>query len=214
MFKIILAALLMVSNVYAFDTVDVMSKGSLPNQRWFQGWTVPFGEVNYDFAITDTEITVGDITGSNDRTPALLTLEEAQKVAASFGGDLPTLDEWKAACYGSPSGTWSYYPTGTGYSSPVIGSMPSQVKNRANIYQRGTRTPGTVVAVRSYPNTKSGWGLYDCAGNAEEWTSTSPEDGLVYVMGGRPTWNYLRTRVADMNTGGPEGKRGFRIVWR
>jgi serine/threonine protein kinase/formylglycine-generating enzyme required for sulfatase activity len=96
-----------------------------------------------------------------------VTLEDAKAYAAWCGKRLPTEEEWeKAASWDSVRGVKFRYPWGNEFSG-----------DNANIGDK----PG-VVAVGSFVNDVSPYGVFDMAGNVAEFTSTM-RSGKVVVRG-------------------------------
>lgn len=122
---------------------------------------------------------------------------------------LPSEDEWYKAAFHIP-GTTSYYQYGTSSNVPPTVSDPTNLPNHVNgsptyDYSKGA-TP-----VGAYSGTVSPYGLYDMAGNVEQWLETlSPQ---VTIEGPITRTSYFRTArggasselVSDMRKG---------VVWR
>jgi len=77
---------------------------------------------------------------------------------------LPSENEWYKAAYYDPStGNYFLYPTSS--NSAPISSPPTNALNAANYF-------GDVTPVGSYSGTTSPYGLFDMAGNVDEWNET------------------------------------------
>ncbi len=96
-----------------------------------------------------------------------VTYAQAEQACASQGKRLCTADEWEKACKGPLNFIYGYGDT---YDVEFCGDG----------LDRGGQPAG------SKPECKSGWGVYDVAGNLREWTSTSPagKDNRAVVKGG------------------------------
>ena len=91
-------------------------------------------------------------------------------VARNAGANnfLPSANEWtKAAYYNGTS--YALYPTNSNI-LPTASGTASSLANVANY--GGSPTSLGVLAVGSFPNTKSFYGLSDALGNVSEWTDT------------------------------------------
>jgi iron(II)-dependent oxidoreductase len=84
-----------------------------------------------------------------------VTWFEASNYCASLGKRLPTEEEWEYAAKGNDE---RRYPYGNEW-------LPS----RSNAAEDDLRAPRPV---RTYPDGKSPFGIYDMAGNVQEWTSS------------------------------------------
>lgn len=108
---------------------------------------------------------------------------------------IPTLDEWLKAAHFDPNGYgpgqprwWNY--SNTSDTAPVSG-LPGVGETSAGL-ERGPDYPDwpEYIPLRSYPQTRSPWGLLDLSGGAAEWT-----EEILYP-------EFPRNRVAD---GAPAG---------
>ena len=121
------------------------------------------------------------------------TYNDAVKTCEAAGKRLCTAEEFEKACKGPSNQIYGY---GDKYD-------PSKC---------GTEEGGT-YASGSHPECKSGWGVYDLAGNLREWTSTSTGTGRVRVKGGMPASQQQATRCAfssDESTAFADSSIGFR----
>lgn len=135
-----------------------------------------------------------------------VTWAEAKAFAAARDGRLPTAPEYERAIRGAGVATWPW------------GSEPPT--GRANLRGYG---PDALVAVGSYPDGRSPFGVFDLVGNAAEWSATTIDGGLSplsirpLVLGGsfrdvadpRLTWRGTRSR-ADARS--RRAWIGFRVV--
>lgn len=108
--------------------------------------------------------------GQND--DGTYTDQSAHNPGAKFW--IPTLDEWLKAVHYDPAkdngnGGWWQYPN-TSDTAPVPG-IPGVGETSAGYAPYGT-FKGFDVALGSYPNTKTPWGLLDATGGASEWTES------------------------------------------
>jgi sulfatase modifying factor 1 len=92
---------------------------------------------------------------------------------------LPTENEWYKAAYYNPA-LDSYFKFPTSSDSPPIDSAPTALPNHANYEQHSS----FLTAVGAYSGTTSPYGLFDMAGNAEEWVETLMSDGDGVTRGG------------------------------
>ena len=141
----------------------------------------PAAEVTLSaFAIDATEVTRGDyascaslgvceampqhcedllasLSEAPDNHPAIcVTWSQAATYCAFRDGRLPTEAEWEKAARGSEGATWSW------------GSTPPSCQE-ANFRFVSWYCEESVVAVGTYPESRSAYGLYDTVGNAWEW---------------------------------------------
>jgi formylglycine-generating enzyme required for sulfatase activity len=102
---------------------------------------------------------------------------------------LPSRDEWyKAAFYnGAGAGSWN---TWAGGSNTQPGNTVTNVTLANVANYGGSATPTTnPIAVGSYVNTTSSYGVYDMMGNATEYTDTSNPSAKVQLFSG--SWGTL-----------------------
>jgi formylglycine-generating enzyme required for sulfatase activity len=127
---------------------------------------------------------------------------------------LPSRDEWyKAAYYNSGSASWYTYPTSSD-STPTNTITNLALANAANF--QATTSP---IAVGSYVNTTSPYGMFDMLGNATEFTDT-PSGSQIQVFGG--SWASTVAQVTSQwtvtsgatfrNTNAVSSQMGFRVA--
>lgn len=90
--------------------------------------------------------------------PVYVSRDEADAYARWKGKRLPSEPEYHRAAFGTPSGEERSFPWGE--------EPPDQTRGNFNF------THWDPVAVGSYPNGASAWGVHDLVGNGWEWTST------------------------------------------
>jgi len=90
--------------------------------------------------------------------PVYVTHDEASEYAAWRGKRLPTEGEYHRAAFGTPSGEERLFPWGSTQPNSSHGNFAF--------------THWDPVAIGSYPNGVSAWGVHDLIGNGWEWTST------------------------------------------
>ena len=154
---------------------------------------------------------------------ANITWQEALDYAVSRGGGLPTEAQWEFAARG---------PEGRAY--PWGEARPTC--DRAQF----SGCDGDAIDVMSHPNGATPDGVYDLAGNVEEWVADTwhygyvgaPDDGSAWVSegaasrvgrGGSWAWpSYLLMGRDEIDTGarvrgqtrrGASVDLGFRVVW-
>ncbi|MFK7985408.1 MAG: formylglycine-generating enzyme family protein [Sandaracinaceae bacterium] len=95
-----------------------------------------------------------------------INVDEAARYCAFAGGRLPTETEWERAARGDRP--WSRFPWGRNYNSHLAnhGAWPEGPDDRDGF--------AMAAPVGSFPDGASPHGLLDAAGNAWEWTSSSP----------------------------------------
>ncbi|MBM3856760.1 MAG: formylglycine-generating enzyme family protein [Verrucomicrobia bacterium] len=141
---------------------------------------------------------------------------------------LPTEDQWYKAAYYIPS-TNSKNKTVGKYAAFGTGSMDAPgnrweeavVANRANYALNGSFTATNqprLTPVGSFSKSPSPWGLYDMAGEVNQWTSTFDKSTNNIIRGGcwkSQTSDELRStfRLVD-SSGGPSPTVGFRVVYK
>ena len=106
--------------------------------------------------------------GLEDHPVVYVCLEDARAFAAWAGKRLPTEEEWQYAAAGPEA---RLYPWGD--------------KPREGVCNEG-QTRGT-TPVRSFPDGRSPFGLYDCCGNVWQWTESERSDGrtrFCFLKGG------------------------------
>ena len=98
--------------------------------------------------------------------PVYVTHDEAAAYAEWRDARLPTEAEYHRAAFGTPDGTERSFPWGDASPDPTRGNFGF--------------AHWEPVAVGSYPQGASAWGVHDLVGNGWEWTSTlfAPYDGF------------------------------------
>jgi sulfatase modifying factor 1 len=110
---------------------------------------------------------------------------------------LPSRDEWyKAAFYnGAGAGSWN---TWAGGSNTQPGNTVTNVTLANVANYGGSATPSTnPIAVGSYINTTSSYGVFDMLGNATEYTDTSNSSAKVQLFSG--SWGTLLSEATQWN---------------
>jgi len=89
---------------------------------------------------------------------------------------IPTLDEWHKAGYWDPNrygqgeGGWWLFPNGT--DERLQFGIPGE-GGETNFGMDDDAIPGVPIAVGSYPDVTSPWGLLDVSGGGREWLETT-----------------------------------------
>lgn len=117
--------------------------------------------------------------GENQKgaNPAVfITYDDAAAACAARGKRLCTSEEWERACKGPESFVYGYGDT---FDATKCG--PDTTKD-ADRDDRSDQASGSLA------ECKSGWGVYDMAGGAREWTSTPDKNDPRFrvVKGGKP----------------------------
>ena len=136
---------------------------------------------------------------------------EAHAFCAFAGGRLPSEDEWEKAARGSDG---REYPWGN--------NLDCARANWGNFENEGPcagKNPGKPVAVGSYPQGASPYGLLDMAGNVWEWVADKYDRDPTrrVVRGGSCCSYFVEPRAANRNAWDPghrDGDLGFRCVSR
>lgn len=115
---------------------------------------------------------------------------------------LPTEDQWYKAAYYSPAQNL-YYSFGTASYSPPDNTISSKSINAANYCLNGifsiSEAP-RLTPVGRFANTISPWGLYDMAGEVEQWTLTpvfSNPDQLIVRGGSWASTDFRKLRFSS-----------------
>ncbi len=136
--------------------------------------------------------------GKANHPVVLVSQEDALAYCAWAGVRLPTEMEWEKAARGEDGRA---FPWGETFS-------PDQ----ANVRESGI---GSTTPVGVYPNGISPYGLFDCAGNVWEWTSTRSGENEAIIRGG--SWNFhaddARCFVRETSRADYRSNRiGFRVA--
>jgi len=95
---------------------------------------------------------------------------------------LPSRDEWHKGAYGSPSGAWFQYPTGS--NEPPT---PEQDTTTGAVYNT-SGNPGTGPSDVTLAGSLSAWGTMAQGGNVREWRETA-FDGVNDSAGEYVSWS-------------------------
>jgi formylglycine-generating enzyme required for sulfatase activity len=109
--------------------------------------------------------------GKANHPVVLISWEDAVTYCKWAKARLPTEPEWEKAARGEDG---RVYPWGDTFDP-----------ERANVRESGV---GSTTPVGVYPDGASPYGLFDCAGNVWEWTSSQAGENQMIIRGG--SWNF------------------------
>jgi formylglycine-generating enzyme required for sulfatase activity len=117
---------------------------------------------------------------------------------------LPSNDEWERAASGQD-----------GREYPWLGEFSTAKANSAASWQSADNEERGTTAVNAFPQGESPAGLFDCAGNVWEWTSSQTDGKLRFIRGG--AWlnlaDFLRCAIRNrFHPGNRNADIGFRLV--
>ena len=152
-----------------------------------------------------------DLTADANLPVTNISWSEARAFCAFASGRLPSEDEWEKAARGSDG---REYPWGQ--------DLDCARANWGNFENEGPcagKNPGKPVAVGSYPQGASPFGILDMAGNVWEWVADKydRDPSRRIVRGGSCCSYFVEPRAANRNAWDPshrDGDLGFRCVSR
>jgi len=132
--------------------------------------------------------------GKDNHPVAEITYFDAKAYCKSLGQRLPTQLEWEKAARGTDG---RIYPYGNDYDA-----------EKANTFDSGA---GDTVAVGSYKNGKSPYGVMDMSGNVAEWVASWADKNKQYrlLMGGSFFDDDVRTKTYSSNSSIPDDTHPF-----
>ncbi len=150
-----------------------------------------------------------DLTTETDLPVTNVNWSEARAFCAFARGRLPTEDEWEKAARG-----------GDGREFPWGKELDCAHANWGNFENEGPcagKNPGKPVAVGSYPQGASPFGVLDMAGNVWEWVADKydRDPSRRVVRGGSCCSYFVEPRAANRNAWDPsyrDADLGFRCV--
>jgi formylglycine-generating enzyme required for sulfatase activity len=128
---------------------------------------------------------------------------------------IPTENEWYKAAYGSPSGAYTLYPTGSDAAPSNILSITGT--NNGNFYDPAvgfTDPTNLLTAVGSFADSPSAFGTYDQGGDVYQWNETLLSGGRGERGGAySSTFTDLASNSrVTIQPGSEESDIGFRVA--
>ena len=98
---------------------------------------------------------------------------------------LPSFDEWYKAAYGSPSGDWFKYTTGSNSPPRQISSGVYENSSVFNLEINGTGEDASFNPANvNDAGSLSGWGTMGQGGNVAEFIEEDPDNAYAWLLGG------------------------------